>query len=48
MKLEDIFFKKFFYPFLVGIFLSTLVITIFLGAFTNNNYCKRTGNNVIN
>jgi len=48
MKLEDIFFKKFFYPFLVGIFLSTLVITVFLGAFTNNNYCKRTRNNVIN
>ena len=48
MKLEDIFFKKFFYPFLIGIFLSTLVITIFLAAFTNNNYCIRTRNNVIN
>ena len=48
MKLEDKFFKSFFYPFLVGVFLSTLIVTIFLGLFTNNNYDKRTQENVIN
>ena len=48
MKLEDLFFKSFFYPFLIGVFLSTLVVTIFLGLFTNNNYDKKTRENIIN
>jgi len=47
MELKDIFFKSFFYPFLVGIFLSTLVITLTLGIFTNNYYDKRTRKNII-
>ena len=48
MELKDIFFKSFFYTFLSGIILSTLVITIFLGLFTNNYYDKRTSKNIIN
>ena len=47
MNLEDIFFKSFFYPFLVAIFLSTLVITLILGIFINNYYDKRTGKIII-
>jgi len=47
MELKDIFFKSFFYTFLSGIILSTLVITIFLGLFTNNYYDKRTSKNII-
>ena len=45
--LEHMFFKSFFYPFLVSVFLSTLVVTIFLGCFTNNNYDKKTRQNII-
>jgi len=48
MELKDIFFKSFFFPFLSGVILSTLVITIFLGIFTNNYYDKRTSKNIIN
>ena len=48
MKLEDLFFKSFFLSFLIGVILSTLVITIFLVIFTNNNYDKRTSENIIN
>ena len=48
MKLEDKFFKIFFYPFFVGILLSTIVVTIFLLTLTNNYYDKRTSNNIIN
>ena len=47
MKLENIFFKFFFYPFLSGVFLSTLIVTIFLGFFTDNNLDKRTIENII-
>ena len=47
MKLEQLFFKSFFYPFLAGIFLSSLVILIFLGFFTNNFNDKRTKKNII-
>ena len=47
MMLEHMFFKSFFYPFLVSVFLSTLVVTIFLGCFTNNNYDKKTRQNII-
>ena len=47
MELKSIFFKSFFFPFLSGIILSTLVITIFLGIFTNNYYDKRTSKNII-
>ena len=48
MKLEDKFFKVFFYPFLAGVLLSTIVVTIFLRNLTNNSYDKRTSNNIIN
>ena len=47
MKLEDKFFKSFFYPFLVSVILSTLVVTIILGIFTNDNYDKKTCHNII-
>ena len=48
MKLENIFFKSFFYPFLLGIFLTILVIEIFLGIFTNYSIDKHTKQNIIN
>ena len=48
MRLENKFFNSFFYPILVADFFSTLVVTIFLGTFTNNNYCEKTKNNIIN
>ena len=48
MKLEDIFIKAFFYPFLICIILSSIIVTIILGLFTNNNINKRTGENIIN
>ena len=47
MKLEDKFCKAFFYPFLIGVCLSTLVVILFLGFFTNNNLDKRTSQNII-
>ena len=48
MKLQYLFFKSFFYPFLAAVFLSTLIVTIFLGFFTNNYLNKRTSQNIIN
>ena len=48
MKLEEKFFKSFFYPFLICSILSTLIVTTFLGLFTNTNYDKRTNSNIIN
>ena len=47
MKLENKFFNLFFYPFLIGIFLSTLIVIIFLGIFTNSYYDYRTLGNII-
>ena len=47
MKLENKFFNSFFYPFLIGVFLSTLIVTIFLGIFTNSYYDYRTLGNII-
>ena len=47
MKLESIFLRLFFFSFFIGIFLSTLVVTILLGVFTNNYNDKRTLQNVI-
>ena len=48
MKLEHKFFQVFFYPFFVGILLSTIVVTIFLLTLTNNSYDQRTSTNIIN
>ena len=48
MKLEDKFFKSFFYPFLISAFLSSLVIIIIILFFTNNKLFKRTSENIIN
>ena len=48
MKLENKFFKCFFYPFLISVILNTLVVTLFLGFFTNNYYDQRTLQNIIN
>ena len=47
MKLEDKFFKSFFYPFLLAIFLSTLAVTIFLYISTSNNFDKKSSQNII-
>ena len=48
MKLENKFFNSFFYPFLICVFLSTLIVTIFLGIFTHSYYDKRTIENILN
>ena len=47
MKLEDKFFNSFFYPFLICVILSTLIVTIFLGVFTNSFYDKRTTEKIL-
>ena len=47
MKLENKFFNSFFYPFLVGVILSMLVVTFFLAKFTNKYFDKRTGKNIV-
>ena len=47
MKLERIFFKSFFYPFLAGIFLTTLILSIFLVIYTDGFYDKRISKNII-
>ena len=47
MKLEDKFFNGFFYSFLISVFLSSVVVTIILSFFTNNNYDKRTKQYII-
>ena len=47
MKLENIFFKYFFFPFLISIILSTIVLIIFLAIFTFNNYDKRLTKKII-
>ena len=48
MKLEEKFFNAFFYPFLIAILLSSLIITTLIGLFTNNNLLEKTYNNIIN
>ena len=47
MKLEDKFFNSFFYPFLIGVLLSMITITIFLAIFTNNYFDKKTGQKIV-
>ena len=47
MKLDDKFCQTFFYPFLVGVFLSTVIMTTFLGIFSNFYYDKRMLENII-
>ena len=47
MKLENIFFKLFFFPFLIGVCLSTIVVTLLLGLFTNSTYDTRTIQKII-
>ena len=47
MKLEFKFFNSFFYPFIISATLCSLIVTIFLGLFTNTNYDERTRNNII-
>jgi len=47
MKLEDKFFKAFFYPFLSGVILCTFIVITFLGFFTNKTFDKRTGQKII-
>ena len=38
MKLEKKFFNSFFYPFVISVTLCSLLVTIFLGSFTNTYY----------
>ena len=47
MRLEDKFFNSFFYPFLVGVLLSMIIVTIFLSVYTNNFLDRKTGQNII-
>ena len=47
MKLEKIFFRSFFYPFLIGVLMSMITVTYFLGKFTHNYIDQRTGKNVV-
>ena len=47
MKLENKFFNSFFYPFLIGVFLSMIIVTVFLSIFTNNYLDKKTGENIV-
>ena len=47
MKLEKIFFRSFFYPFLIGVLMSMITVTYFLGKFTHNYIDERTGKNVV-
>ena len=47
MKLEKIFFRSFFYPCLIGVLMSMITVTYFLGKFTHNYIDERTGKNVV-
>ena len=47
MKLENKFFNSFFYPFLIGVILSSLIVTIFVLFFTNSFYDKRMTQKII-
>ena len=47
MKLADKFFNSFFYPFMVGVLLSMLIVIGFLALFTNNYFDNRTGKNIV-
>ena len=47
MKLEEKFFNSFFYPFLIGVLLNMIIVTIFIYIFTNNYLDKRTAQNII-
>ena len=40
MKMESIFFKYFFFSYLIGIFISSLIIVLLIIIFTNNYYDK--------
>ena len=48
MKFEVKLFKSFFFPFLITILLSTLIVTIFLRFFTDNYLDKRSAQYIIN
>ena len=47
MKLENKFFNSFFYPFLIGVILSSLIVTILVFFFTNSFYDKRMTQKII-
>ena len=47
MKLEDQFYRSFFYPFIGGMILSAAVVILSSILFTNNYLDKGTGNNLI-
>ena len=47
MKLENKFFNSFFYPFLIGVILSSLIVTILVFFFANSFYDKRMTQKII-
>ena len=47
MKMESLFFKYFFFSFLIGVFISTLIVILILGFFTNNFDDKTSIQNII-
>ena len=48
MKMENQFFRFFFYPFLIGVIISAIIIILFSILFTINYIDKITGNNLVN
>ena len=48
MKLENKFFNAFFYPLLVGIFLSIIIIAFILSYYSNNYLDKKSAQNIYN
>ena len=48
MELEQKLFKSFFYPFLIGIILSTLIVSLLLGLYIKSYYDKRAAHIAIN
>ena len=47
MKLESQFFSSFFYPFIIGVILSAVIVIFSSFIFTNNYIDKGTGNNIL-
>ena len=46
MKLEDKFFKTFFYPFLIAITISIIMVAIVLSRYSNNYLDKRSAKDI--
>ena len=46
MKLEDKFFNAFFYPFLIGIILSIIIVGVILAIYSNNYLDKKSAQDI--